>query len=397
MPRWLLLNTLLLTAFAIDAGAQDLSPGVTDSEIRIGNTMPYTGPASAYGVIGEVMSAYFDMINEQGGINGRRIVFISYDDGAVPPRTVEQTRRLVEQDRVHLIFGSLGINQNIATRDYLNERGIPQLFLSGAIRLFDDPENYPWTMRWNPSGYAEAQVLGNFIKESFPDAVVGVLYQDDALGTDYIEGLTSVLGEERIVGQSYALTDPSVDTQIPALRDAGATVFANLSTPRAAAQAIRRAAEIKWDVPMLLASISSSVDGVLRPAGIENAIGAFAAIGVKDPSVDLWADDADVEAVVRFVEEYYPEGDPRGTFESYAYGICWIMVEVLRLAGDDLSRENIMTVARNLRDVAVPTAMPGITANTSPTDHAPLEQFRMVRFDGTAFVPFGPIYDMADD
>ena len=388
---------LVLASLAADASAQDLSPGVTDNEIRIGNTMPYTGPASAYGVIGEVMSAYFEMVNDQGGVNGRRVVFISYDDGAAPPRTVEQTRRLVEQDGVHLIFGSLGINQNIATRDYLNERGIPQLFLAGAIRLFDDPEHFPWTMRWNPSAYAEAEVLGAFIEENHPDAMVGVLYQDDPLGMDYLAGLISVLGEDRIVSQPYALTDPSVDAQVVALRDAGATVFANLSTPRAAAQAIRRAAEIEWDAPMLLASISSSVEGVLRPAGIENAVGAVTATAQMDPGSDLWADDPGVQELVRFIETYYPQGDPRGAFESYGFSISWMMTEVLRRAGDDLSRENIMSVAENMRDVAVPAAMPGLLVNTSPTDHAPLEQFRLARFDGTAFVPFGPIYDTAED
>lgn len=389
-------SVLAVATFTAAASAQDLAPGVTDSEIVIGNTMPYSGPASAYGVIGEVMSAYFEMINEQGGVNGRRIVFISYDDGAVPPRTLEQTRRLVERDGVHFIFGSLGINQNIATREYLNDRGIPQLLLSGAIRLFDDPQYFPWTMRWNPSAYAEAQVLGQYIEDSYPDAIVGVLYQNDPLGADYLEGLASVLDADRIIAEPYDLTDPTVDAQVAALRDRGATVFANLSTPRAAAQAIRRAAEIGWNAPMLLANISSSVEGVLAPAGIENAIGAVNATALKDPSLDLWADDPGVEAVVAFIEEYYPEGDPRGTFEAYAYGISWMMTEVLRRSGDDLSRANILSVAQSLQGVVVPTALPGITADTSPTDHAPLEQFRLARFDGTAFVPFGPIYDTAD-
>lgn len=364
------------------------------AEIVIGNTVAYTGPNSAYGTIGRTIDAFFQMINEEGGINGRMVRFISYDDGYSPPRALEQARRLVEQDNVLLLFRTVGTPSNIAIRDYLNQVGVPQLFMATGAELFDDPAHYPWTMRWNGSFRAEGQVYGHFIAETHPGEKVGVLYQNDQIGLDYMAGLTDELVGWDIVALPYDVADATVDGQISVLQATGATVFANFSTPRVAAQAIRRAAEIGWHPQQILPNIAASIGGVLEPAGVDNAIGIVTALFAKDPAYPGWANEPDVEKFHAFMARYYPTGDPRGVFESSAYATANALVEVLRRAGDDLTRENIMRQAASIVDLAVPMLMPGILINTSSTDFAPIEQFGLARFDGTAFVPFGGLIDV---
>lgn len=376
--------------------AQEL-PGVTETEIRIGNTHPYTGPAATFARNAYTFAAFFDMINAKGGVNGRRITFISYDDAYSPPRTIEHVRRLVESDDVLLIFASLGTQNNLAIRDYLNDVGVPQLFaISGASTLID-PINYPWTMPILPSYVADGRLFGQYISENFPEAKVGVLYQNDDLGTDYLIGLTQALGNDRLLAQPYNVADTTVDAQVAYFAAEGAEVFVIAAAPRFAAQSIRRAAEIGWRPQLLLSRVAANVGGTLVPAGIENAIGAISAVYAMDPAFEGFADDVDMIAFREFMAEYYPDGDPLGTFEALAYHHATLLIEVLRRAGDDLSRENVMRIATNLVDLDTPLLIPGIILNTSRTDYSPVEQLQLVRFDGVAFVPFGPLVDTAED
>lgn len=387
-------STVLASLGIMTAAAQ--TPGVTPTEIRIGNTNPYTGPVSSYGTIGRTVAAYFRMVNDAGGINGRQVVFISYDDGYSPPRTIEQVRRLVEQDDVLLIFQSIGTEPNRAIRDYLNAAGVPQLFIGTGASAFVDPARYPWTLPWNPSFETEGQIYGRYIRETFPGEKVGILYQNDELGLDYLRGITDgIAGASEIVARPYDVTDATVDAQIAALAMAGATVFFNASTPRFATLAIQRAFEIGWRPHHILANVSNSVSGVLVPAGVEASTGILTAGFMKDPGFPEWADAPDIIAYHAFLRAHYPEGDPRGVFEVYGYATATALAEVLRRAGDDLSRENIMQLATSLAGLEVPGLMPGITLNTGPDDHRPIEQLRMMRFDGASFVPFGDLIGAA--
>lgn len=382
----------VVAVLAGSAGAQ--TPGVTDTEIRIGNTMAYTGPAAAWGTFGRTFAAYFEMINRQGGINGRMVRFISYDDGYSAPRTLERTRALVEQDDVLLVFGALGTATNLAVRDYLNEAAVPQLFVMSGQSSFYDPATHPWTMSFHPPYRGEARLYGEYIAANFPGARVGILYQDDAFGLDYRDGLLEGLGGADIVALSYEITDATVDAQIAIFAAEGVEVFVNAAATRFATQAIQRAAEIGWRPrQQFLAHPSATVGGVLRPAGVQNAIGIVSAVYVKDPAFAGFADDPDMAAFLAFMAEYYPEGDPTGAFEAIAYANAHDMVEILRAAGDDLSRANILRLATHLSGVESPLRMPGIRLDTSPTDYAPVEQMQFVRFDGEGFVPFGPLLD----
>lgn len=377
------------------ARAQPL-PGVTDTEIRIGHTASYTGAASAYGTIGRTIAAYFRMINDGGGINGRRINFISYDDGTSPPRALEAVRRLVERDDVLLVFQSVGTAQNLVMRDYLNGAGIPQLFISSGATFFDDPANYPWTMRLNLSYAAEARLMAAHIAETGGNARVGVLYQDDDFGRDVLDNLTDAAdGRFTVVAQPYDVVDATVDVQMAALRAAGAEVLVIAATPRFAAQAIRRAAELGWQPSLrLITSVASSLRGTYEPAGIQNSIGIVTSAYLKNPADPAWADDPEMQAYKAFLVRYYPEGDPNGTFEAYGYLAAGAMVEVLRRAGDDLTREHVMRIATSLDHVAIPMLLPGITLATSPTDYAPIEQAQRARFDGAAMIRFGEMLDL---
>lgn len=397
-PKYGLAAAVLAGAFALLAPGSVRPQAVAQPvEIRIGNTTPYSGPASAYGVFGRTLDAFFRMVNEDGGINGRPVVFTSYDDMGNPALTLQQTRRLVEQDQVLLMFGAVGTLGNLAVRPYLNEAGVPQLFIATGAELFDDPANYPWTMRWTASFEAEARVYGRYIAATFPGARIGVLYQNDDAGVAYVSALRAGLGEGwDLVPVPYDATDATVDAQVAALRAAAVDVFVNFATPRFAAQALQRIGELGWRLPQIQASVSASIHGVIEPAGVENAIGNVTAFYVKDPGAPAFAGSPDVLAFRAFMAEHYPEGDPRGIFESFAYAMASALHQVLLRAGDDLSRENIMRQATSLDGVTVPMLMPGVTIDTSPTDYAPLEQFQLARFDGTAFVPFGAVIDAGD-
>ena len=397
-PKHSLAGAVIAGVFLLlPIGSVQPQPVAPPAEIRIGNTTPYSGPASAYGVLGRTLDAFFRMVNEGGGINGRPVVFHSYDDMGNPALTLQHTRRLVEQDGVLLIFGAVGTLGNLAIRSYLNDAGVPQLFIATGAEVFDDPANYPWTMRWTASFEAEARVYGRYIAATFPGARIGVLYQNDDAGAAYLAALRAGLGEGwDLVPAPYDATDATVDAPIAALRTAGIDVFVNFATPRFAAQALQRIGELGWRLPQIQASVSASIHGVIEPAGVENAIGNVTAFYVKDPGAPAFAESPDVIAFRAFMAEHYPEGDPRGVFESFAYTMASALYQVLIQAGDDLSRENIMEVATNLDDLTVPMLMPGVTIDTSPTDYAPLEQFQLARFDGTAFVPFGEVIDGRD-
>jgi branched-chain amino acid transport system substrate-binding protein len=368
------------------------SPGATDSEIRIGNTMPYSGPASAYGTIGRVEAAYFKMINEQGGINGRKMEFISLDDGYSPPKTVEQVRKLVEQEEVLLIFQPLGTASNTAIQQYLNSRRVPQLFVSTGATKWGDPEHFPWTMGWQPSYQTEAKIYVRHLLETRPDARIAILYQNDDYGKDYLKGIKDGLGDKAgkmIVSEvSYEVTDPTVDSQILTLQGSGADVFFNITTPKFAAQAIRKAYDVDWKPLQFLNNISASVGSVLTPAGLEKSVGLITDAYLKDPVDPKFMDDPAMKEWHAFMAKYYPDGDIRDAFNVYGYAVAQTLVDVLKRCGDNLTRENVMKQAASL-DLSPGTLQPGVKISTSPTDFFPIKQMRLAKFDGESWTVFG--------
>jgi branched-chain amino acid transport system substrate-binding protein len=370
-------------------------PGVTDTEIKIGNIMPYSGPASAYGTIGKAEAAYFKMLNEQGGIGGRKIQFISYDDGYSPPKTVEQARKLVEQDDVLLIFNSLGTPTNTAIQKYLNQRKVPQLFVATGATKWNDPQHFPWTMGWQPNYQSEGHVYAAYILEHQPNGKIGVLYQNDDFGKDYLKGVKDGLRDKAksmiVVEAPYETTDPTVDSQIISMKSAGCDVFVNTGIPKFAAQAIRKAFEIGWKPLHILSSVGSSVGATLKPAGLESAKDIVSDFYIKDPTDPQWKNDPGYQEWVAFMDKYYPEGDKTDAGNVYGPSIAATLVQVLKQCGDELTRENVMKEAASLHDFTVPMLLPGITINTSPTDFAPINQIRMARFDGERWLLFGPV------
>jgi branched-chain amino acid transport system substrate-binding protein len=384
----------LSTAMASSATAQKkYDPGVSDTEIKIGNIMPYSGPLSAYSIIGKTEAAYFAKINAEGGINGRKINFISYDDGFNPPKTVEQARKLVESDEVLLLFQSLGTPTNAAIEKYLNDRKVPQLFVATGATRFGDPKNFPWTMGWQPTYQTEGRIYARYLLQNYPNAKIGILYQDDDSGKDYVKGLKDGLdGKIRIVAEvPYQVTDPTVDSQVVSLKNAGADVFFIEASPKFAAQAIRKTAELDWKPIRLLASVSASVGSVLKPAGVENSKGVMSAGYLKDPTDPAWKDDPAVKEWEAFMVKYYPEGDRTSTFTVYGYLLSQTMVQVLRQCGEDLSRENIKRQAANLKALDLGMLLPGIKINTGPDDYYPIKQMQMSRFNGEYTELFGPV------
>jgi ABC-type branched-subunit amino acid transport system substrate-binding protein len=377
------------------ARAKQYGPGVTDTEIKIGNTCFYSGPASSYGTIGKAESAYFRMLNDQGGVNGRKITFLSYDDAYSPPKTVEQTRRLVEEDGVLLVLNPLGTPTNSAIQHYLNQKKVPQLFVATGATKWDDPKHFPWTIGWQPNYQSEGRVYAAYILEHKPDGKIGVLYQNDDFGKDYLKGVRDGLGDKATsmiaVAASYETTDPTIDSQVIGMKSAGADVFVNTAIPKFAAQAIRKAAELEWKPLHILSSIGNSVAATLKPAGFENAKDLVSDFYLKDPTDPQWKDDQGYKDWVAFMDKYYPEGDK--TDAGNVVGPCFAQtfVQVLKQCGDDLTRENIMKEAANLHDFRVPMLLPGITINTSPTDFAPIKQIQMGRFDGERWQLFGPL------
>jgi ABC-type branched-subunit amino acid transport system substrate-binding protein len=374
---------------------QGNAPGVTDKEIKIGQTMPYSGPASLYGNIGKAESAYFDMINAQGGVDGRKINLISLDDGYSPPKAVEQIRRLVEQDEVAFIFQSLGTANNTAFRKYLNDRKIPQLFLASGASKWNDPEHFPWTMSWQPNYHTETVIYVKYILDHKPDAKIGVLYQNDDFGKDYLESLHDALGPRYdkmvVAALAYESTDPTVDTQIVQLQSSGADTFIDATSPKFAAQAIRKAYDIGWKPLHILNYNATSIGGVLKPAGLEKSEGVISVGFLKDPNDAQWKDDPGMKEWRAFMAKYYPSGDLADGNLVYAYLESETLVQVLKQCGNDLSRENIMKQAANLHDLHLSLLLPGMSINTSPSDYRPLKQMQMIRFNGTNWELFGDL------
>ncbi|MBV8824563.1 MAG: ABC transporter substrate-binding protein [Hyphomicrobiales bacterium] len=375
------------------AGEPKYGPGASDREIKVGNIMPYSGPLSAYAIIGKTQAAYFKKINEEGGINGRKIDFVSYDDGYSPPKTVEQARKLVESDEVLLIFQALGTPTNLAIQKYLNAKKVPQLFVATGATRFGDPKNFPWTMGWQPTYQTEGHIYAKYLRANHPDGRIGILYQNDDSGKDYLKGLKDGLaGKMTIAAEApYEVTDPTIDSQIVNLKTAGADVFFNEASPKFAAQAIRKIAELNWKPVQLLASISNSVGSVLKPAGLDNARGILSSAYLKDPTDPTWKGDPAVAEWEAFMKQYYPDGDRTSTFTAYGYLTAQTLVQVLKQCGDELTRENVMKQAANLKDLRLGLLLPGIVINTGPDDYYPIEQMQMTRFDGEHSVPFGPV------
>ncbi len=383
---------LVLTS--ISARAKEYGPGVTDTEIKIGNTMPYSGPASSYGTIGKAEAAYFRMVNEQGGVNGRKINFLSYDDGYTPPKTVEQTRRLVEQDGVLLMLNPLGTPTNSAIHHYLNQKKVPQLFVATGATKWNDPKDFPWTMGWQPNYQSEGHVYAAYIMKERPDGKIGVLYQNDDFGKDYLKGLTDGLGDKKsmiVVAAPYETTDPTVDSQVISMKAAGCDVFVNTGIPKFAAQAIRKVAEIGWKPLHVLSSVGNSVGAALKPAGLENAKDIVSDFYLKDPTDPAWQNDAGYKEWVAFMDKYYPEGDKSDVGNVIGPCFAQTFIQVVKQCGDVLTRENVMREAANLKEFRVPMLLPDIFINTSPTDFAPLKQVQLARFNGERWELFGPV------
>jgi len=380
-----------LTGAAVAAPERQGGPG--RGHIKVGNIMPYSGPASAYGTIGQTEAAYFKMINAEGGINGRRIDFISYDDGYSPPKAVEQARRLVEDDEVLLIFNSLGTPSNTAIQHYMNDKKVPQLFIATGASKWNDPKHFPWTMGWQPSYQSESRVYAKYLLAHHPDARIAILYQNDDYGKDYLKGFKDGLGDKlKIVSElSYDTTQPTVDSELISLQASGANVFFNITTPKFAAQAIRKAAEINWRPLHILNNVSASVGAVLKPAGFDHAKGILSTAYLKDPTDPQWKNDAAYKGWLAFMDKYYPDGDRTSAFTVYGYAVAETMARVLRASGDNLSRENIMKQAASLHDLKLGLLLPGITINTGPDDFAPIKQLQMMRFTGDRWELFGPI------
>src|SRR5713226_7372533 len=375
------------------AAQKKYDPGASDTEIKIGNTNPYSGPASAYGVIGKTITAYFNKVNAEGGINGRKINFISYDDGYSPPKTVEQARKLVESDEVLLLFQTLGTPCNTAIQKYMNAKKVPQLFVATGATKWNDPKNYPWTIGWQPNYQSEGHIYAQYLIKNHPNGKIGILFQNDDYGKDYVKGLKDGLnGKLPIVAElPYETTDPTVDSQIVNLKASGADVFFNVTTPKFAAQAIKKAAEIEWKPVHLLNNVSNSVGSVLKPAGFDNSKGILTTIYLKDPTDPSWKDDAAYKEWAAFMDKYYPDGDRTSTFTVYGYRGAETRGKVLKQSGDDLTRENVMKQAANLKNLELGMLLPGITVNTGPSDYYPIKQMQMSRFNGEYGELFGPL------
>ncbi|WP_298380281.1 ABC transporter substrate-binding protein [uncultured Bradyrhizobium sp.] len=386
----------LLAATASPSAAQKkYDIGASDSEIKIGNIMPYSGAASAYGVIGKTEEAYFRKINAEGGINGRKITFISYDDAYTPPKTVEQARKLVESDEVLLIFNSLGTPPNSAIQKYMNQKKVPQLFVATGATKWNDPREFPWTMGWQPNYQSESIIYAKYILKNKPDAKIAVLYQNDDYGKDYLKGFKDGLGSKAasmiVAEDSYEVTEPTIDSHIVRLKATGADVFFNITTPKFAAQAIKKNNELGWKPLHFLNNVSSSIGSVIKPAGFENAQDIISSQYLKDPTDPQWKTDKAMIAWNEFLDKYYPEANRADASVMYAYIVSQGLVHVLKACGDNLTRENVMKQAASIRDYEPGGLLPGIKVNTSATDFAPLSQLQLMRFKGETWERFGDI------
>jgi ABC-type branched-subunit amino acid transport system substrate-binding protein len=386
---------LFATASTTALAQKKYDTGATDTEIKIGNIMPYSGPASAYGVIGKTEQAYFNKINASGGINGRKINFISYDDGYSPPKTVEQARKLVESDEVLFIFNSLGTPPNSAIHKYMNAKKVPQLFVATGATKWNDPKDFPWTMGWQPNYQSESHIYAKYLLKEKPDAKIAVLYQNDDYGKDYLKGLKDGLGAKAasmiVAEESYETTEPTIDSHIVKLKSSGADVFFDVTTPKFAAQAIKKTAEIDWKALHILNNVAANVGSVMKPAGFDASQGILSANYLKDPADSQWDNDAGNKEFLAFLAKDFPEGDKTNNSVVVGYAVAQTLVQVLKQCGDDLTRENIMKQAANLKDFRTEMLLPGITINTSPTDFAPIDQLQLMRFKGEKWEMFGDV------
>jgi branched-chain amino acid transport system substrate-binding protein len=386
---------MLAASLAFPALAQKkYDPGASDSEIRIGNTNPYSGPASAYGTIGKSIAAYFKMVNDQGGINGRKINFISYDDGYSPPRTVEMARKLVEQDQVLFVFQTLGTPSNTAIHKYMNMKKVPQMHVATGATKWNDPKGSPWTMGWQPNYQSEGRIYAQHILKTKPGAKIAVLYQNDDYGKDYLKGFHDGLGDKKgmIVKEvSYEVSDPTVDSQIVQLQASGADVFFNITTPKFAAQAIRKAYDIGWKPVQYLNNVSIGIGSVLTPAGLDKSVGLITLGYIKEPNDKQFQNDPAIVQWREFMKKYYPEGSTIDNLNVYGYSVAATIFQVLKQCGDNLTRENVMRQAANMKGYRVDTLLPGVTISTSSDDFAPIEAGQLQRFDGKEWIRFGEL------
>jgi len=380
------------------AAQQAADPATTDNEIRIGNIMPYTGPLAAFATIGRAEAAYFDMVNERGGVNGRKIKFISLDDSSSARTALEQTRHLVEQEKVLLMFGSFGTPSNLAARPYLNDRKVPQLFVASGDEQWAHPKKFPWTMGWQPTFRTEGRIYANYIQAAYPDRRIAVLWQNDQFGRDLFRGLQEGLGDTArmiVADTTFDASDNSVDSQIELLKDSGAEILVFNGAPAVAARAIRRAAELGWHPLLLLDNASASIASALRPAGLQNAVGVVSTSFLKDASDAAWKEDPPIKDWSAFMDRYFPDGDKEDNYAIFGYAAAETLLQVLRQCGDDLSRENIMRQAASLKNYQSPVVLPGIAINTGPADFRPIKQMRLVQFDGYAWQPIGDVIESA--
>ena len=393
-------TTVAVALSASSAWAQKkYDTGATDTEIKIGQTNPFSGPASSYATIGKTQAAYIKMINDQGGVNGRKINLIQYDDAYSPPKAVEQVRKLVESDEVLLTFQVLGTPSNAAVQKYLNSKKVPQLFAATGASRFTDPKNFPWTMGFNPNYFVEGRIYGQYILKEHPNAKVGVLYQNDDLGKDYLNGIKAGLGDKAakmiVAEASYEVSDPTIDSQILKIKDAGADLFFSATTPKQAAQAIKKIYELGWKPVHILDINATSVGAVMKPAGLEASKGVISVNYGKDPLDPTWKDDPGMKKYFEFMAKYYPDGDKDSSFNSYGYMTSQLMIHVLEKCGDNLTRENVMKQATSLKNVQLDLSLPGVVNTTTPDDYRVNKQLQMMKFNGERWELFGPILEDA--
>jgi branched-chain amino acid transport system substrate-binding protein len=393
----LLTAAALALAFGVSSAfaQKKYDPGASDTEIKIGNINPYSGPASAYGLIGKTIAAYFNKVNAEGGINGRKINLISYDDAYSPPKAVEQARKLVESDEVLLIFQSLGTPSNTAIQKYMNAKKVPQLFVATGATKWGDPKHFPWTMGWQPPYQGEARIYAKYLLDKHPNAKIGILYQNDDYGKDYVKGMTDGLGAKAatmiVAEQPYETSDPTVDSQMVNLKASSADVFFNVTTPKFAAQAIKKSAEIGWKPLHLLNNVSQSIGSVLKPAGLDNSTGILSSYYLKDATDPAVTNDPGYKDWLAFMDKYFAEGDKTSSFTVYGYTAAQTLVQVLNQCGDNLTHANVMQQAASLKDLELGMLLPGIKINTSETDFYPIKQMQMQRFNGERWQSIGPV------
>ena len=393
------------TAVAIALSATSASAqkkydtGATDTEIKVGQTVPFSGPASAYATIGKAQAAYINMINEQGGVNGRKVNLIQYDDAYSPPKAVEQVRKLVESDEVLLTFQIIGTPSNAAVQKYLNTKKVPQLFAATGASKFTDPKNFPWTMGFNPNYFVEGRIYGQYIIKTYPNAKVGILYQNDDLGKDYLNGIKAGLGDKAatmvVAEASYEVSDPTIDSQILKIKAAGADLFFSASTPKQAAQAIKKISELDWHPVHILDINATSVGAVMKPAGLDASKGVISVNYAKDPLDPTWKADAGMKKYLDFMAKYYPDGDKDSNFNVYGYATTQLLIHVLKQCGDNLTRDNVLKQAASLKNVQLDVSLPGIVNNTTPEDYRVNRQLQMMKFNGERWELFGPILEDA--